>query len=651
MADDVTKESTALPSGLSRRTFLQMGGAVGLAAGVDRLTLPGLGAGEKRQPEVLDGRHAPVEIVVSETRVMVDGRERTAVTMNGTVPGPLLRLQEGTEAVIHVRNELDQATSIHWHGLILPNAMDGVPGLNFPGIPAGGSFTYRFPVVQSGTYWYHSHSGFQEQIGHFAGMIIDPAGAEPDPVDREYVVMLSDWTFENPDRIMARLKKHPDYYNNQRRTISDFFSDISEQGLGATLSDRLDWGRMRMMASDIADITGTTYTYLVNGHGPEDNWTGEFRPGERVKLRVINASAASFFDVRIPGLSLQIVQSDGQPVKPVEVDEFRIGIAETFDVIVQPTEDRAYTLFAESMDRSGFARGTLAPRPGMEAEIPPRRERPLLTMADMGHGGHDMSAMAGMAGMVATDPAADEHAGHDMSAMAETPPVAAPAAAADEHAGHDMSAMGGMPMGPLGDPTLRAPGMLPEDQMHGPDEHGAANAGVAMNATSRLSEPGIGLGQDGRRVLTYADLEARERRPNFRAPDREIEIHLTGNMERYMWSIDGVHFRDAEPIEVQLGERIRLIMINDSMMNHPMHLHGMWMELENGRGEMIPRAHTINVKPAEKISLLFDADAPGPWAFHCHVLYHMDAGMFRIVNVVDPMAGMDHSGHGPEVAE
>ena len=648
MGDDLMRERGSDGGGVSRRAFIQMSGAAGLAAGADRLAPLGLGGATEARPTVLDGRNAEVEIVVSETRITVDGRERTAVTMNGSVPGPLLRLQEGGEAVIHVRNDLDRPTSIHWHGLILPNNMDGVPGLNFPGIAPGERFTYRFPVTQAGTYWYHSHSGFQEQIGHFGAMVIDPAGADPDPADREHVVVLSDWTFENPDRIMARLKKHPDYYNNQRRTLADFFSDISEQGLGATLSDRLEWGRMRMMASDISDITGTTYTYLVNGRGPEDNWMADFTPGERVKLRFINASAATTFDVRIPGLPLTIVQSDGQPVRPVEVDEFRIGIAETYDVIVVPSEDRAFTLFAEAMDRSGFARATLAPRAGMEAEIPARRERPLLTMADMGHAGHDMAAMGGdeHAGhdMGAMDQAsaADDHAGHDMSAMSEPP--------ADEHAGHDMSAMGGAM--PTGDLTLRAPGTLPEDQMHGPDEHGTGNAGVAMTATSRLGEPGVGLGGDGWRVLTYADLEARERRPNFRAADREIEIHLTGNMERYMWSIDGVHFRDADPIEVQFGERIRLTMINDTMMNHPMHLHGMWMELENGRGDLIPRAHTVNVKPAEKISLLFDADALGPWAFHCHVLYHMDAGMFRIVNVVDSgMSGMDHSGHEAEVVQ
>jgi CopA family copper-resistance protein len=624
-------------SGVSRRDFLRSGVALGTAAGAHAL-LPGwLGARglTPKTLDVLDGRAGPVDIFVRDATIEVDGRPRRAVTMNGTVPGPLLLLKEGAEAVIRVHNELDEPTSAHWHGIILPNAMDGVPGLNFPGIAPGGMYEYRFDVVQYGTYWYHSHSGFQEQLGHFAPMVIEPAGEEPDPVDREHVVILADWTFENPNRIFARLKKHPDYYNRQRRTISDFVADVREQGLGATVADRLDWGRMRMMASDIADITGATYTYLVNGMGPESNWTGLFAPGERVKLRIINGSAASFFDVRIPGLPMTVVQYDGQLVAPVETDEIRMGIGETFDVIVEPTGDRAYTLFAEAMDRSGFARGTLAPREGMEAEIPPRRERPLLTMADMGHGGHDM----GHGG-----DAADEHAGHDMAGMAGAASDAA--AAPDEHAGHDMGA-GPMAVMEMGDPSLRAPGSLPEAEMHGDDEHGAGNAGVAMEAVSRLHEAGVGLGEDGWRVLRYTELRARERRSNFRAPDREIVMHLTGNMERYMWSIDGVHLRDAAPIELELGERIRLTMVNDTMMNHPMHLHGMWMEIENGQGEMIPRSHTVTVKPAEKLSVLFDADAEGPWAFHCHVMYHMKAGMFRIVNVRPPaMADGDHVHHG-----
>ncbi|HSM05308.1 MAG TPA: copper resistance system multicopper oxidase [Longimicrobiales bacterium] len=622
--DRRTPDPTGLDWTVSRRGFLLASGAV---VGLDRI-LPGWMAGPglpaHGDPDVLDGSAGPVEIIVGETEIAIDGRRGTAVTMNGTVPGPLLRFREGDEAVIHVTNELDEDTSIHWHGLILPNAMDGVPKVNFRGIPPGETFTYRYPIRQYGTYWYHSHSGLQEQLGHYGPLLIDPAGPEPQAFDREHVIVLSDWTFENPYRILAKLKKHPDYYNYRKRTVFDFFRDVARDGLGPTVQDRLEWGGMRMNPTDISDVTGATYTFLMNGQGPETNWTGLFEPGERVRLRFINASAASFFDVRIPGLPMQVVQVSGQNVRPVETDEFRIAIAETYDVIVEPGEG-PYTVFAEGMDRSGYARGTLATREGQEAPVPARRERPLLTMADMGmlHGDGEDNDMADDA-MPADASGMGGHEGHDMPRDTS---------AADEHAGHTM------PMPTEGEGTrLRPPGTLPEAAMHSPDHHGPGNAGVAMMTVSRLHEPGTGLGDDGWRVLTYADLEALEHRHDFTPPDREIELHLTGNMERFMWSIDGVEFSDSEAIRVELGERIRLTMVNDTMMNHPMHLHGVWMELENGKEHMIPRVHTVNVKPAETVSLLFHADALGPWAFHCHVLYHMDAGMFRVVEVVEPGA-------------
>ena len=591
---------------ISRRDFVRYGGTFGVLAGVDSV-LPGwvhwAGAPPWREPAVLDGSAGPIELTIGETRIGIDGRGGTATTINGTVPGPILRFREGDEAVIHVTNTLDEDTSIHWHGLILPNAMDGVPNVNFPGIRPGETFTYRYPVRQFGTYWYHSHSKLQEQLGHYGAMVIDPAGSEPETYDREHVIVLSDWTFSSPYRVMARLKKHPDYYNFDKRTVFDFLRDASEDGLGRTVSDRLSWGGMRMNPTDISDITSAAFIYLMNGQGPDDNWTGLFEPGERVRLRFINAAAATYFDVRVPGLPLTVIQMDGQHVKPVETDEFRIPPAKTYDVIVEPGENRAYTIFAESIARGGHARGTLAPREGMEAPVPDPRERPLLTMADMGMAGmmgHDMGGMEQM-----------DHSMHDM-----TPPDTAmtpdSTMSSDPMAGHDHSAMAGgaAAMTGMGSP-LRPPGTLPEDSMHGEDEHGPGNAGVAMMATSRLDEPGVGLGEDGWRVLRYTDLEALEPWDDFRAPDREIELHLTGNMERFMWSIDGVKFSDAEPIRVEYGERIRLTMINDTMMNHPMHLHGMWMELENGKGNRIPRVHTINVKPAEKVSLLFHADALG----------------------------------------
>ena len=611
-----------LPRPLSRRSFLRYGGTAAAVTGVDRLLPAYLRAGgslHRGAPDVLDGADGPIKLTIAETEIQVDGRRARATTVNGTIPGPLLRFREGDEAVIHVTNRLDEDSSIHWHGILLPNAMDGVPNVTFPGIRPGETFRYRFPIRQYGTYWYHSHSGLQEQLGHYGPLVIDPAEGEPQPFDREHVVVLSDWTFEEPHRVLAKLKKQPDYYNFQKRTVFDFFRDVAARGLGATVRERLEWGGMRMNPTDISDITGATYTYLINGEGPEMGWTGLFQPGERVRLRFINASAASLLDVRIPGLPMTVMQVSGQHVRPIETDEIRIAIAERYDVIVEPTEDRAYTIFAEAMDRSGFARGTLAPREGMEAPVPPRRERPLLTMADMGMD-HDMAGMD-MADM-----------GHDMGGMENvgmpgmgTPPDSVPAAG-----GHEGHMMPGMAMG------LRPPGTLPVETMHGPDQHGKANAAVPMSTRSRLAEPGVGLGEDGWRVLTYADVEALYPNTELRGPDREIELHLTGNMERFQWSIDGVKSSDAEPIHVTLGERIRLILVNDTMMSHPMHLHGMFMELENGKGVGIPWVDTVNVKPAERVSVLFTADAPGPWAFHCHVLYHMNSGMFRVIHVMEP---------------
>ncbi|WP_412062237.1 copper resistance system multicopper oxidase [Rubrivirga sp. IMCC45206] len=613
---------------MDRRLFLRNAGAVGALAGLSALTpawarsaLAGPARVAGLAPTVRRPGLVEYDLFIDRTRIAFGGETGTAVTMNGTVPGPLLRFTEGDEAVIRVHNRLDENTSIHWHGLILPNAMDGVPHVNFPGIAARSTFEYRFPIRQYGTYWCHSHSAFQEQLGHYAPFVIDPAGPEPAPFDREMVVVLSDWTFENPHDVLANLKKRANYYNYQRNTVADLL-----KGDGMRLGDRLDWERMRMDPSDISDITGATYTYLMNGQAPDPGWFGQFRPGERVRIRFINASAGTFYDVRIPGLGLSVVQVNGQHVQPVAVEEFRIGIAETYDVIVEPG-DRAYTLFAESMDRSGYARGTLAPRPGMTAPVPAERERPTLTMMDMGmdhgamghegmnHGAMDMSGGAAVGVAVGMD-----HSGHGD----------APAAQMDHAAmGHDMAAPG------IDTSGLRAPGSLPEPTMHGPDDHGIANAMAPMQTQSRLHEPGVGLGDDGRRVLVYTDLRALHPEPR-RAPDREIELHLTGNMERYMWGINGKTYAEEPLIPMVYGERLRLTMVNDTMMNHPMHLHGMWMELENGQGEYIPRVHTIVVKPAERVSLLVEVDALGPWAFHCHVLYHMELGMFRVAMVQRP---------------
>lgn len=607
--DDVLYQHS--PHRLSRRRFLRYTALAGIASltpawvkGVHGQTSHSTLAGEEGEP---------IDLVVARTQFRVAGQVSNAVTLNGSVPGPLIRLREGGTAVMRVRNDLAEDTSIHWHGLILPADMDGVPGLSFPGIKPGETFTYRFTVRQSGTYWYHSHSGLQEQIGHYGPMIIDPAESDPVHYDREYVVVLSDWTFENPYRVLANLKKVPGYYNYQKRTLGDFLKDAAAQGWSNALSDRAMWSRMRMDQTDLADVTGATYTYLINGMASQDNWTALFTPGQRVRVRFINAAAMTTFDVRVPELPMSVVAADGQNVKPVTVDEFRIRPAETYDVIFEPSEDRAYTLFAEAMDRSGFVRATLAPRKGMSAAIPQPRTRPLLSMSDMG------MSMSGMHGMSATETESMDHSAH--GGGASSPPVAA-----DSHAGHDMAAMDRATQSE----TPSAPRCVP----HGPDSHGAGNAMAPDEVCNRLNEPGAGLGEDGWRVLVYDDLKSLTPGTDSRAPEREIEMHLTGNMERFMWSIDGKAYSShVEPIRLRYGERVRLTFINDTMMDHPMHLHGMFMDLDNGSGTHNPRKHTIGVSPGSKVSLDVTADAPGEWAFHCHLLFHMDAGMFRVVSV------------------
>lgn len=525
------------------------------------------------------------DLMVEATTPAVAGRHAPAVTVNGQFPAPLLRWREGDELTLRVHNHLAEETSIHWHGILLPWQMDGVPGVSFPGIAAGDTFTYRFKLKQAGTYWYHSHSGWQEQLGHYGPIIIDPLQPEPYTYQREYVILLSDWTFEDPARVFGKLKKMSDNYNFRQRTVGDFFRDVRKQGFSAALADRAMWGDMRMTPTDLADVTGATYTYLVNGHSPAENWTGLFTPGERIRLRFINASAMSIFNVRIPGLAMTVVQSDGLPVEPVETDEFQIGTAETFDVLVQPETDMAYTIMAESNDFFGHARATLAPRAGMQAAVPPLRPRPLLTMKDMGmdHGAHAEHASAGGS-------CTPEHAAMGHCSM--------PAAQRHDHA--------------------RGPGV----------------ASVADNPVSRLHERPLGLEQEQHRVLVYTDLRSPLPNADTRAPGRELELHLTANMERYMWSFDGVKYSDVDgPIPLVLGERVRLTFVNDTMMPHPLHLHGMFFELVNGHGDRQPRKHTLLLKPGEKASVDVTADAEGDWAFHCHLLYHMQAGMMRVFSV------------------
>jgi CopA family copper-resistance protein len=550
------------------------------------------------------------DLTVATSAGTVAGRRARPITLNGQFPAPLLRWREGDDLTLRIHNQLNEATSIHWHGLLLPWQMDGVPGVSFPGIAPGETFVYRFPLQQAGTYWYHSHSGLQEQIGHYGPIIIDPREPESYAYEREYVVLLSDWSVEKPERVFARLKKMSDSYNFQQRTVFDFFRDLRADGLDATLTERMMWGDMRMNATDLADVTAATYTYLVNGHSPAENWTALFTPGERIRLRFINASAMSIFNVRIPGLPLTVVQADGLDVQPVETDEFQIGTAETFDVIVQPHADQAFAIYAESNDRYGYAAATLAPRNGMQAEVPPLRKRPLLTMKDMGHAPSPAQAQA-TAAQVQT---AAEHLHHEPG----TPQPATQLAEGAAHAGVDHSAHG-----------------VAGTQAH-PHPMGPGVASVAANAVNRLHERPLGLEHEPHRVLVYSELRSLHPNPDQRSPGRELELHLTANMERYMWSFDGLKFSEVSgPIPLQLNERVRLTFVNDTMMPHPIHLHGMFFDVVNGDSTHKPRKHTLVLKPGEKASVDLTADAPGEWAFHCHLLYHMHAGMMRVVAVTE----------------
>ncbi len=607
------------PDSVSRRLLLKRAAALGLLAAAERLVpaYASMSAADAGSQIALSGH--VIDLTIGEQLLRLDGRTGTAMTINGTIPGPVIRLTEGQQATLRVTNHLEESTSIHWHGLLLPPAMDGVPGVSFAGIEPGTTFTYQFLIRQSGTYWYHSHSGLQEQSGIYGPMIIDPIEPEPFRSERDYVVMLSDWSFETPETLLANLKKQGGYYNFQKRTAGEFLTDVRRLGFWPALQNYLMWDQMRMDPTDFADVTGYTFTYLMNGLSPSGNWTGLFRPGERVRLRFINAGAMTFYDVRIPGLTMTVVQVDGQNIQPVVVDELRMGPAETYDVIVELAEDHAYTIFAETMDRSGYARGTLAPHQGMSAEIPERRPRPLRTMADMGMSmeGMEMEGMSRPGGMPKMKPSDDNpHSEHGLDVQPLQGLHTMPAAGTGDHGGSTI------------------PGAEPVK--HGPNHHGPGNQAVAEYSQNRMGEPGRGLEDSERRVLLYTDLKSLVPYPDQREPGREIELHLTGQMTRYMWSFDGKTYSEAkEPIRFRFGERVRLTFVNDTMMEHPLHLHGMWMHLENGAGEYLPRKHTVIVKPAERLSVAVTADAPGPGAFHCHLLLHMEAGMFRVVEVSD----------------
>ena len=602
---------------LSRRRFVQ-----GLAIGGGMLGLginPRARAGTAEDPRTGQPELSGTQFDLTYTShpVNITGKPRFATAINGSVPAPTLRWREGDTVTLRVHNQMAVDTSIHWHGIILPSAEDGVPHISdgFSGIPPGTTYTYRFPLIQSGTYWYHSHSGFQEQTGSYGAIVIEPK--EPDPVayDREHVIVLSDWSDEDPSNIYAKLKKLSHYYNFRERTVGELFDDIKANGVAATWNTRAMWNDMRMSDRDISDVTGYTYTFLMNGVPPADGWLGLFKKGEKVRLRIINAAAMTFFDVCIPGLKMTVVASDGQNIEPVTVDEIRLGVAETYDVIVEPKEDTAYTVFAQTIDRSGYARGTLTPDPSLTAVVPEMDPAPLLGHGDMG------MSMASM--------------GHDMSGMDDGSMAGMDHSKMDGKGSSDMGGMkcGGMKMSaPSNYGTGKAGFGSAEPIVHVKTEFGPQ---VDMRADApeyRLDDPGIGLRNNGRHVLTYGEIVNLYPTPDPREPSREINLHLTGNMSRYMWSMNGIRFADAEPLKLKFGERVRINLINDTMMNHPIHLHGMWSDLETGEPGRIPRKHTVIVQPGSKASYLVTADAMGGWAYHCHLIFHMP-GMFRKVEV------------------
>ncbi|WP_244623295.1 copper resistance system multicopper oxidase [Shewanella salipaludis] len=619
---------------MPRRRFVQ-----GLVAGTVALSLGRLGAAygapqgnAAADANILHGTE--FDLVIDSIRVNITGQPRMATAINGAIPAPTLVWREGDTVTIRVKNRLSVPSSLHWHGMLLPFQMDGVPGISYRGIGPGETFTYRFKVQQSGTYWYHSHTGFQEMTGMYGSIVIVPRQGESGVADRDFVVQLSDWTDENPMSVFAKLKQQSDYYNYNKPTVRDFFRDTSVYGVTQAVAMRKMWNEMRMNPTDLADLSAETFTHLLNGQSPNGNWTGVYRPGEKVRLRFINGSSNSFYDVRIPGLALTLIQADGQALEPVTVDEFRFGPGETYDVLVKP-EDEAYCIFAQSMDRSGYARGTLALAPGLAAPVPAMDAPVWLSMTDMmgnmshgamagmnmDHSQHQMGGMQMDHGQHQMDGMNMDHSQHQMDGMNM------------DHSQHQMGGMnmdGAMAMehdrvNPLAIPSRKV--------RHASSEYGpAVDMRVDMPRTN-LDDPGVGLRNNGRRVLTLADQHTRGGPLDKRPPERELELHLTGNMERYSWSFDGLEFGESTPVHFRHGERLRIILQNDTMMTHPMHLHGMWSELENDKGEFMVRRHTIPVQPAQRISFLVNADAPGRWAWHCHLLFHMDAGMFREVVV------------------
>jgi CopA family copper-resistance protein len=584
---------------LTRRMFIKGVVAASIVASSPTILNSSTNITNRKESKELSGE--VFNLTIDKVSVNITGTPAIATSVNSMITGPTLRWREGDEVTINVTNNLEEDTSIHWHGIILPSDMDGVPGISFDGIKPGKTFTYKFPIVQSGTYWYHSHSGFQEQSGVYGAIVIDPKEKEPFEYDKEYVITLSDWSDEKPESIYRKLKLSADYYNFKQRTMGDFFDEVKEKGFLSAFNERKMWNEMAMTDRDLSDVTGYTYTYLMNGQNPATNFKALFKNGQKIRLRFINSAAMTFFDVRIPGLKMTVVATDGNNVQPVSIDEFRIGVAETYDVIVEPEANTAYSIFAQSLDRSGYALGALTYDANVIAVTPDMDPLPILSHADMGMN------MKGMEG-----------SGHDMASMDSEKKEAV------------MKCDSDMVMPEKASKMDMKKGDIPITKLE--ESRGVQTTMRAMDPQYRLDDPGVGLRNNGRKVLTYADLKSLRPTMHDRYPNREIILRLTGNMERYMWSINGIAYKDAKPLEFKYGERLRITYINDTMMNHPMHLHGMWSDLETGDDNYLVRKHTITVQPGSKISFRVSVDAKGSWAYHCHLLYHM-SGMFRKVVV------------------
>jgi CopA family copper-resistance protein len=607
---------------------------LGLHSGFSFADTSKLKTSEVKGPTVLKGN--VFDLNIGYQRVNLTGKYRIATTVNGSLPAPTLRWKEGEMVTIRVKNNLSHDSSIHWHGMILPSNMDGVPGFSFAGIKPGDTYEYQFMVNQSGTYWYHSHSGFQEQTGVYGAIVIEPKEADPVTYDTEHVVMLSDWTDEAPENIYAKLKKMSHYYNRRERTTGDIWRDIKAKGVGKTWNERAMWNQMRMSDTDISDVTGETYTFLMNGMTPSEGFKALFNKGDKVRLRFINAAAMTIFDIRIPGLKMTVVASDGQNIEPVSIDEFRIGVAETYDVVVEPNADSAYTIFAQSIDRTGFTRGVLASDASLEADIPAMDYAPTLGHSDMGmsmqgmdHSNMGQGAMKMDHSKMGQAAMPMDHSKMDHSKMAKPSPVM-------DHTKMDHSKMGQGQMNNDSAKLGKAGFGTNSDVVHAKAEYGPHVDMRAEIMQNGINDPGVGLRDHqqryGRKVLTYADIRNLTPTIDRREPEREIQLHLTGNMSRYMWSMNGTRFADAEPLDLKYGERVRIVLVNDTMMTHPIHLHGVWSELETGEPNYIPRKHTIMVHPGSSVSYLVTADARGNWAYHCHLLYHMP-GMMREVRI------------------